>query len=83
MKTVFHSFVTLSGGVPALSVTISVTDTETLVVKLARADLVDVSVGNVIEMSVIEELMDRSVFIGSDTVRIIVESDEEVKIPEE
>ncbi|MGP8331553.1 MAG: hypothetical protein ACT6FB_04340 [Methanosarcinaceae archaeon] len=79
----FHSFVTLSGGVPALSVTISVTDTETLVVKLARADLVDVSVGNVIEMSVIEELMDRSVFIGSDTVRIIVESDEEVKIPEE
>ena len=72
-------------GAPALSATISATKTGRLVVKFARADLVDVSVGDAVEMSVTGELMDGMVFEGSDTIRVIAESDEveEEEIEEE
>ena len=58
-------------GASALRATISAAGTGTLVVKFARADLVDVSIGDAVEMSVTGELMDGTVFEGSDTVRVI------------
>jgi len=63
-------------GASALSATISATGTGTLVVKFARVDLVDVPVGDAVEMSVTGELADGTGFHGSDLVRVIAESDE-------
>ena len=58
-------------GASALSRTIAATKTGTLIVKFARADLVDVPVGDAVEMSVNGELTDGTRFEGSNTVKVI------------
>ncbi|CAD6493704.1 MAG: Outer membrane protein assembly factor BamB [Candidatus Argoarchaeum ethanivorans] len=56
---------------PALSGTVSASDSGTLVIKFDRADLVGVPAGNAVRLSVTGELTDGTRFEGSDTVRVI------------
>jgi outer membrane protein assembly factor BamB len=58
-------------GAPALSGTISDDDSDMLVVKFHRADLLGVPTGDAVEMTVTGELTDGTKFDGSDTVRVI------------
>ena len=58
-------------GASALSGTIAATKTGTLVVKFERADLVDVPVGDAVEMSVTGELTDGTRFGGRNMVKVI------------
>jgi parallel beta-helix repeat protein len=66
-------------GASALSGRIAAADSGTLIVKFARADLVDVPVGDAVELSVTGKMADGRRFEGSDMVRVISERKRSVK----
>jgi len=55
----------------ALAVSGVLADDGKLTVKFNREDLVDVSTGNAVELIVTGQLLDGTVFSGSDTIRVI------------